>query len=299
MANTIADVLDRLPLFSQVRREPGSDRRELLERVAALCQLKSLNASEALAQANVQCESAFILLQGRVSIVEDASGTGRVLREAHAVPPDSNEPPTVLCFWPALTGEPCRISVLAGAADGHSRVVEMPGRALAEACADSRDLAAVCRACLSGAHSEEQANKLAVLIGNRLQHFVHDEPVKKDARENDDIRVYHDTSARRGPSEEQLHTEPGSESDSRLDRGWNSELSDQVADTQAADELDIWHPPEIDLRRDKQGKQFILNCQSCGRIWMRNARLLQVCSNLGNVQSSRTSLQTQLAVSPH
>ncbi len=48
--------------------------------------------------------------------------------------------------------------------------------------------------------------------------------------------------------------------------------------TENEEVLDVWEPPRVQEGEgvDRSGKQFILNCQSCGRIWMRNARVYQV-----------------------
>ena len=46
---------------------------------------------------------------------------------------------------------------------------------------------------------------------------------------------------------------------------------------ESEEDLDLWEPPAVDESEgvDRSGKQFLLNCQSCGRILMRNARVLQ------------------------
>ena len=291
--------LEKLPVFSGIRSVSSPEAKVFFKRVAAFCRLRSMSTGETLARESEKCASAFVLVQGHVSIsvAGEIGANRRVIREAHALPQDSDDPPTVLCVWPALTGEPSRttITVSEGA-----QVIEMPERALAEACAAPDHLLAICRACVSGVQNSGQTqllvDKVSALIERHLQLTKVDQggdSVCKDGKDgngHEQIGRYDNKSPDQQPTtEEDLNgvddcaDEQGQREGTPLGHETGAEGSGQAGaesptgESAGEPDLDLWHPPELDESEniDKQGKQFILNCQSCGRIWMRNARLLQ------------------------
>ena len=254
----VEEVLDQIVLFDSLGQQSAcadtvsARRHSVLRKAALLCTLKEFQDGETLARQNEAASAAFVLIGGVVSIsITNDGNTGNVVRQARAAAPTSNAKPTMLCVWHVLTGEPCRSTITALGPDA-TRVIVVPKAAFAEALAMPHDLMGACKHLVGGAVQ---------------QHGARDR-----AREEAMVQTL------RAAIESHLGLHANG--DRRSPRG-----ASQDADTNAGvpvageteEDLDLWEPPAVDESEgvDRSGKQFLLNCQSCGRILMRNARVLQ------------------------